>query len=289
MAIVQALLLSLLYAALGAGFLLALPVLLGWRAKRYPQALVPIALGLGFMLGYARLLEQWPPPFPPIDSTRWIFYLLVPVALWGGFLNLKQPPTWLVWGARICLSGCAQFLLLRPLSEGSLASTWLFWVIGIALLTTFVWSGLDRLAEQQGSLLQPFTGSIVAAASGVLLMFAHSVVLSQQALILAVLMGLVFLLGLIQPRTHWRGLWGVPIIGLSMLWSGGSFFAELSPAVLLLLPVLFCPWLAETPWLRNKPIWLRRGLPLLLAIFLSGVAVGGVILSQPPDNSSGYY
>jgi len=300
MAIVQALISSLLFALIGGGLLLGLPLLLNLAQKRqegnYPHWLIPPALALGFVLGFGRLFEIWAPPFPPVDSTQWIFYLLPLGALWGGFQATKAPSRWLNLAMRLGLSGLSQALVLSPLRESAGPTSWLLWSAGLALLSTALWTGLDRQAQADGSVWQILTGTGVAAALGALLMLGHSVVLSQQALILAGLMGLVFLLGLLQRQVwrkngpgDWRGFWTVPLLGLAMLASGGRFFADLSPAVLLLMPALFTPLLSNSPWLAAKPDWLKRGLPLLLSILLCGLAVGGVVMSQPPDTTGGYY
>ncbi len=295
MAIVQSLIFSLLFALCGGGLLLGLPLLLRGRLRKrgeYPQWLIPPALALGFALGFGRLFEIWAPPFPPVDSTTWIFYLLPLGALWGGFQAAKTPPQWLNFAIRLGLSALSQALVLSPLRESAGPQSWLIWSAGLALLTAFLWTGLDVQAQADGGVWQILTGTGVAAALGALLMLGHSVVLSQQALILAGLLGLVFLLGLLQRRQNgqgdWRGIWSVPLLGLGMLASGGRFFADLSPAVLLLVPALLMPLLSNSPWLAAKPLWLKRGLPLLLSILLCGLAVGGVFLSQPPDTSGGY-
>jgi hypothetical protein len=288
MAIVQSLIFSLLFALCGGGLLLGLPLLLGQRDEKYPQWLISLALALGFALGFGRLFEIWAPPFPPVDSTTWIFYLLPLGAFWGGFQASKTPPHWLNFAMRLGLSGLSQALVLSPLRESAGPQSWLIWSAGLALLTTVLWTGLDVQAQADGSVWQILTGTGVAAALGALLMLGHSVVLSQQALILAGLLALVFLLGLLQKREHWQGVWSVPLLGLALLASGGRFFADLSPAVLLLVPALLTPLLSNSPWLAEKPLWLKRGLPLLLSILLCGLAVGGVFLSQPPDTSGGY-
>lgn len=289
MAIVQALIASLLFALIGGGLLLGLPFALGKRGENYPHWLVPPALALGFVLGFGRLFELWAPPFPPVDSTQWIFYLLPLGALWGAIQSNKQLPTWLVWASRLGLSGLGQALALSPLRESAGPQSWLLWSVGLALLAAVLWAGLDRQAQISGTGWQILTGAGVAAALGGLLMLGHSVVLSQQALILSGLLGLVFLLGLLQKRENWNGVWGIPLMGMALLASGGRFFADLSPAVLLLVPALLTPLLSESKWLAAKPEWLRRGLPLVLSIVLCALAVGGVFLSQPPDTSGGYY
>lgn len=293
MAIVQSLIYSLLFALFGGGLLLGLPLLLGQRGEKYPQWLISPALALGFALGFGRLFEIWAPPFPPVDSTMWIFYLLPLCAIWGGFQAAKTPPRWLSVALYFGLSGLSQALVLSPLRESAGPTPWLLWTVGLALLSTALWVGLDYQAESEGSVWQILTGTGVVAALGALLMLGHSVVLSQQALILAGLLGLVFLLGLLQRRQNgqgdWRGVWSVPLLGLGMLASGGHFFADLSPAVLLLVPALLTPLFSNSQWLAAKPLWLKRGLPLLLSILLCGLAVGGVFLSQPPDTSGGYY
>ncbi|MGE3727775.1 MAG: hypothetical protein AB7I41_19605, partial [Candidatus Sericytochromatia bacterium] len=52
----------------------------------------------------------------------------------------------------------------------------------------------------------------------------------------------------------WRGVWAGPLLGLALLASGGRFFADLAPAVVLLLPALLTPLLSNSPWLTANPI-----------------------------------
>lgn len=289
MAIVQALIASLLFALGGGGVLLGLPLLLGRRAERYPHWLIPLALALGFALGFGRLFEQWAPPFPPVDSTQWIFYLLPLAAIWGSVQTRKAFPKGLQIGMRFILSGLGQFLVLSPLRESAGGQSWVLWALALTLVSTLLWTGLDKQAQSPQPAWQILTGSGVAAALGALLMLGHSVVLSQQALILAGLLALVFFLSWLLKPENAQGFWAVPVLGFSLLASSGHFFADLSPAVFLLAPALLMPLLSQTPFLQNKPLWLKQGVPLMLSVLICALAVGGVYLSQPPDTSGGYY
>lgn len=286
MAIVQALLYSLLLGWGCAGLILALPLLLGRRGERYPQGLVPLALALGYAAGTARLLEIVWPAFPPVDATQWIFWLLIPALLVGSLQARRMLSPGLQIGLNLLTLVPAQLLLLSPLREGSGLSVWLLWGGGAGLLSTLLWFSQEGLSRREP--LSPLlNGAWLSGVSGGLLMLGHSVILSQQALLLAGLLAAVAVLRLFIPATALAGSWSVPMLVLSLLWSGGRAYADLSPAVLLLIPALLAPWLAQTRLLQSQPAWSRWGLPLLISVVLAGLALAVVLLTQPAGG--GYY
>lgn len=287
MAIIQALFISLLLGWSCAGLLLGLPLLLGYKRERYPQGLVPIALALGYTVGTARLLEIIWPAFPPVDATQWIFWSLIP-ALLLGFVQIRWPLSLTVQtGLHLLILVPSQLLLLSPLRESNGFSSWLLWSLLTGVFTALLCLSQELLSSRD-PFLPLFNGAGVAGFSGVLLMLGHSVVLSQQALLLSGLLGAAGLLQFRFRRAVMGGRWIVPMLVLSMLWSSGRAYADLSPAILLLIPALLAPWLGQMRFLKSRPLWIQRIIPLLISFLLSALATGIVFIAQEFWGSDAY-
>jgi hypothetical protein len=273
-------LISSLLIAWGTAVLCLLPFRNSWRRVR-----VPLAFGFGFAAGYLRLMEQWWLPFPPTDSTQWLFFLMLPLMLWGLIQSRGFVPFWGASLLRLVLCGGGWLLLLAPLQASE--RLWLPIALGCAGISALIWSVLERPHAQTGW-TAGLTGVMVSGTSALLLMLGHSVVLTQQALILTGLQALLLLPGLRTPTSPSESRL-IVIPGLALLWGAGRFFADLSPWVLLLIPALLAPELAGLKMFARRSAIMRQGLLLGASLLCCALAAAATWLSQPAVTPGSYY
>ncbi|HLS27764.1 MAG TPA: hypothetical protein VK041_03885 [Opitutales bacterium] len=273
-----------LFAPLIASFAITIFILFLARtvAHRSPQAASylaeSIAPGAGFLGG--SLQVRGFPKFPPIDSTGWLWWMIVLILLLAPFRKRLPgfekifPPT-----ALAILS----FLLLKPFigrswngfeTVASIVGTFLIWFVGYFLI------GRIRHAPRPSQPL--FLLAIGTMALAILLTLSGTLSYGLYALALSDVIAASALWS-IRPflRTPLLDsgpaaiVIAIPWIGLLL---GGYFFAQL-PVVAAILAVFALTTFAlpEIPKLRRLPAvpffllqltWLL--LPLLLAIFSTG-------------------
>jgi hypothetical protein len=209
-----------------------------WRKAASPSGTIgagALAIGLAYAAGYAALVG-WP-PFPPVEATQWILYLLVAAA---GLCLLERmtsrPPNWLLWGFRVGLVAVALVLILRPMmtyswSPGRTA----VWLAGLCILALVFWLELEWVLPGVEALSSWFVLTIVAVGCSLCLAVSGSLLLGQLGGVLAAAAaGATFPAFLPGGRTIDRASVRVPAVILTCLLLSGYFYSEL-PAISALL------------------------------------------------------
>lgn len=279
MAITLAILSAVLMAVAVAG------VLLGTGLRRTPNqngafrayGWLNSALVFGFLAGYARILEASSPPFPPIDVTHWIYYVAL-AALLPMQLFAFQSHRWAL-GFLLPLLFATPVLLSWPLFAQA-AFPWGL-VLGVGLLNLTLPHFLDRALPQQPARGPAFAFACISGTLAMQLgLFARSALLSELALILGALQGLVWLLSL-QDRhvslTH--GYHVLTILVTTSLGLVGALYANLTWEALPLIPALAAPLLVYVPAVRTlSPRFVQAlGVGLTLLLCLSALGLGFVL------------
>jgi hypothetical protein len=254
------------------GFLAALILLLALIPKLTPRAglILLLSLTTAFVFSFMHLFDR--PPFPPIESTAWLFYLplaLFPIALiadFAGFRLLALPilflsPTLILWP------------ILR--NDNSFAES--FTIIAFLSLASFLsYLSLTELSPRIGGRSMHLILLLLLAASAQILMMSSSQTLGQTGLILA-----AALLGALPLAWYLKiPLTPGPLLLVLLLWHGlliaGHFTAGLTPLnALLLILSPHLAWAAEfraKRWPKVAQISLRFAavfIPMLSAQFIA--------------------
>lgn len=255
---------------------------------------LPLAIISGFGVTYTHMLNLWWVPFPPTDSTRWIFFWGFPTLV---FALLKSRKNWGLLQnslAYLGLTGGLTLLVLWPLlfpkqPEFTPALWWGYWVIW-TLGFTLVACVLEAFAQADTS---PLTSGILANGVGSLSLFilwGYSASLSQLALTLALLMGVLFFLNLFFKLDLSRGTLSAFYLPLCGIIVSAYHFAEL-PGWSALLPVSWLGWfLPKMPWLQAQRKWLVWVVSLGSVCCLNALCLGMYYwLFESALESSPYY
>jgi hypothetical protein len=224
------------------------------------------ALVFGFLAGYARILEASSPPFPPIDATHWLYYAAL-AALLPMQLFAFQRRRWAL-GFLLPLLVATPLLLSWPLfSQPNFP--WIL-VLGVGFLNLTLPHFLDRALPQQAT---PGPALAFVCTSGTLAiqlgLFARSGLLSELALILAALQGLIWLLSW-QDRhvSLTRGYLVLTVLVTTSLGLLGAIYANLTWEVLPLTLALATPLLSQLPFVRQRSPRFGFGLTVGITLFL---------------------
>ncbi|MGN6627067.1 MAG: hypothetical protein ACTHLN_10650 [Tepidisphaeraceae bacterium] len=107
----------------------------------------PLAIGVGFLLGYG-LIGM--PRLPPGDGSDWLFWVAVPITLSGAAAAFVKPVGSLFFGA---MAGLVVYAVARPLVPGAISSAYAIEAAGVAALAGIVLCAGLRYAETR---LSPF-------------------------------------------------------------------------------------------------------------------------------------
>lgn len=246
--------------------------------QRFEWLLSPLAVGAGYLTAHVFISGM--PPFPPTDSTHWLFYFaLLGVAL-GWLAELPADYRWL-WGALgLLLLGWLMVLGFKPLLESGYWSAW-NGVRIILLLTLATWLLMVLIApigEQERGAGLPFLLATLGGLSAGLIFYHKSALLGQLAGSLGAVLGIaVPLSGVVRGFRLGRGAVALTLMLMAWLWSMAYGYAEL-PAHFLALLYLTGVSLAISrlhPLSRLRPmalflvrlmlLLLLLGIPLLLS------------------------
>jgi hypothetical protein len=232
-----------------------------WRSQRTPAGGEwggPLALGAGFAAGYLALFGR--PPFPPIDSTDWLFFLAVLLAVSGVIDGLWRLPGWLRCVVGLAVAALTVTSLLSPLVR----NTWgpaegAAWLAALAAIVWLVWSSLDALAGRDGNDSLVLQLVAVSGMASLVLMLSGSLKLAQLGGAQTAALGASLLVSLVsRSRGFARGAIPVFVVLSSGLMISGHFFASLTAANALLLGAapLLC-WIDQIPTVHNLRRWQR--------------------------------
>lgn len=229
-----------------------------------------ISLTIAFVFPYMHLFDR--PPFPPVESTSWLFYLTIfifPIAVFLDFISFR--------------------LLALPLFF--LSTTLILWPIlrndhsfpEFATIITFISSAsflsylsLTQLSPRIGGRSSHLIFLFMLAASAQILLMSGSQTLGQTALILT-----AALVGALPLSLYLKiSLTPGPTLLILLLWHAfliaGLFTANLTPLNAILLTIApHLAWAAESRaknWPKPAQITLRFAavfIPMLIAQFMA--------------------
>ena len=253
-------------------FLAAAILLIALIPKLRPRApiILLLSLTIAFLFPFMHLFDR--PPFPPAESTAWLFYLpiaLLPIALiidFTSFPLLSLPMLFL-----------SSTLILWPIlrNDNSFAES-LTIITFLSLASVLSYLSLTRLSPRIGGRSMHLILLLLLAASAQILIMSSSQTLGQTALILA-----AALLGALPIAWYLKiPFTAGPLLLIVLLWHGlliaGHFTAGLTPinAILLILSPHLA-WAAEfraKRWPKFAQISLRFAavlIPMLSAQFIT--------------------
>jgi len=226
----------------------ALALIAGWRVGRRRLSASasrsyagPLAVGLGFVAGYAALFE-WP-ALPPHESLEWLPWCALPLAACGMF-EAASPSL----GARVLAASAWSPLIVTligwPLVGGAGLSAWAAAGITLALFSLVIAS--EELANRVSAARLGAMYLAVALLASATLTISGSLRLGQIALVLAATQaGALIARPLLGRAGEGRGVSLVFYVLLTGLLGYGWLFSELSAAsAALLLTAPQVGWLA---------------------------------------------
>ncbi len=206
---------------------------IGGKSDASRSAAAAVGLGLGYLTGHLRILG--PPLLPPVDTTQWLFYVLI-LSVAAGL--------WLAVGAR--WGTLAAAIPAAGLLGATLGPMWTYhwgageaaiWGLGLFAALLLLWLSQDRLASvspegPQQSLVFLWVAFAVSAVLGL----SATALLAMLAAALAAGLGVLALISFFSlvPSGGWRLVAFVVLAGLLL---NGLFYAQLTGwnAVLLAL------------------------------------------------------
>jgi hypothetical protein len=204
---------------------------------RFGWLLSPLAIGAGYLVAHI-LLNRGVPPFPPTDSTHWLFYFaLLGIGL-GWLAELPADYRWL-WGSLGLLSlGWLMVLGFKPLLESGYWAPWSGARI-ILLLTLATWLLMVLAApmgEQERGAGLPFLLATLGGLSAGLIFYNKSALLGQLAGSLGAVLGMGVLMSWVMRGFQLgRGAVALALLLMALLWSMTYGYAELPAHFLALL------------------------------------------------------
>jgi hypothetical protein len=131
---VEILEITALYAVLVPGTVTGVALLL------FPKRLSPLAIAFGYWAGYYAI-QGWP-QFPPVESTQWLPWIVVAMALLGLARLSQSQNTWRYWLLALLSLVAAHYLLLLPAFEYSWGlAEGLGWLSVLVAASLLFWAG----------------------------------------------------------------------------------------------------------------------------------------------------
>lgn len=253
---------------------LAIALLFGavawWR--RLP-GLAPLAVGLGFLAGYASSLGATGgfglPHLPPADGTDWLFWTTLPAMLLG-IITARLGWRWLTVLATC--AGLAVWAILHPLVPGSLSN---IAILGLALaaglLGVILATVLSFAADRIGHTWVTLALSVIVGGTGVVVLASNLRTTGVYGL------GAGAAIFALAPFARsLRATGGLAILAVSILLgllTCGRFYPDPGVSLLGLVILLAAPLLTLAGFVvPGKRPWLR-GLTSLLAVTLAVAAI----------------
>lgn len=229
-----------------------------------------VSLAAGYLAG--QVLSIGVPPFPPVESTQWLFVLACLSVLPGLF-----GPGILRWG----LAGIVGAVLLSVTLAPMIRYHWTtgeaaVWIGGVFAILTALWCLLDSLAsrEDSGTLLLS-TFLVVGLGSAVLMALSATTLLAHLATVMVAGLSALFVSSL-RFRVSARGWLPVALTVLAGLALNGHLYARLSGwNVLWLTSALLSAWFVRVRWLQARPPWQRITITLVPVVIITALAVAG--------------
>jgi hypothetical protein len=251
-----------------------------------PRALAPYTIG--FLAGYYAV--QGVPPFPPVESTQWLFWLTIGlfVLAWTPVFALNKG--WLRLCVVLGVTIPSLYLLLMPAFQYSWTlPVALGWMSVLAVAVIILYLGLSisdkRTLETGGDrYIAAAVLLAVTATNALILGVSGSVVISQLAAVHASIVGAMFVVMLIR-RDEKVFVSQIPfsVLLVSGLVAVGWYFVE--------VPILCGFLLCTTPWVaKTYPFMIRKGwskaagytVVLLLCLIPLGLALYLALEASPP-------
>lgn len=244
--------------------------------RPYSWLLLPLALATAYMAGYLGLWER--PPFPPIDTTNWIFYLPIFAVAVGLLISPMRFPRMLANLLVALLYFTSILALLKPtLQTISFAeSAELVVMLTLAGFLSFV--SINTLATRDCSSSIHLVMFVIVAGTAQVILMSGTVYIGKTALALAAALGggLPFVWWF---AISWRRATTLLVL---LLWHAflisAYYFSMLTPLGAMLLAIApHLAWLAEGPRVQSWPkiprILFRLTIPLIPMLIAQTLAL----------------
>jgi hypothetical protein len=209
-----------------------------------------IALALCGAFAVAYIGTSGRPKFPPVEAQGWLVYLGIVVVL------IAIASTWLRWPvavASIVIVAVMAWLIARPTARSLEPSVFWTGVAATAAVTIVWWALMERLASRRPGGGLPLLMMMWAGAAALTVINAHSASLGLVAGTIAVVLGVIGVIGLWLRKVSLSrgGMLALAVLVLGIMLAG-HFFADLTRFELILLAVApLAMWIAEIPPLRR--------------------------------------
>jgi hypothetical protein len=192
-----------------------------------------VGLGSAYAAGHWGIFG-WP-PFPAIEATQWIVYVVLVAAALGLLESRIELTTAPRWTLRVALVSASLWLWLRPLVdyawEPVQAVTRL---VLLGLLALAFWAELELVSPRLARGSSWLVLLLVSIGSALALALSGSLALGQLAGVLCAGLGAGFVAALLPGGRRAEGL-PVVAVALAGLWLVGHFYSELPATSALLL------------------------------------------------------
>jgi hypothetical protein len=239
---------------------------------------MPLAVGAGFLAGYALIGV---PKLPPRDGTDWLFWLAVPVT---AAATIDETPAARRRGLRngiAPLVGVVTWVILQPLSASLDLPIRVGAAVGFAAAAYVVLLALSDVAPRLGPTTILAALCVTVGASAVVLLSTNTRILGIYGIAAAMALGPVA--ALVGPMRSGRSVAIVTMSLLSGLLAGGHFYADpgiswLQAGVLFLAPAVVVIG-SKIPVGRH--VWARGVVSLtLVALVVSAVMIPAAISAK---------
>ncbi|MFN7965948.1 MAG: hypothetical protein U0V87_09720 [Acidobacteriota bacterium] len=244
-----------------------------------------IAVGAGFLAAQAGF--QGLPPFPAVQATQWVFWVVAVTCLVG---VLWPTTTWLRWTTRVVLVGLALSLGLRSLvAHQWTAGQSVLWLLTLGVLTLLYWGGLSLNASalERGAWF-PILLQVSGAGAALSLVLTGSAVLGVLAGAATATCGAAMVAALIWREWPFQKYLMAPfVIAVGMLSVNGKFFSDTPSGcgVLLAIGPVAAHLLVKSLAGRvseRRATWLRVA---VVGVFSLAAIVLAAINQPAPDES----
>lgn len=249
----------------------------------WSQTLQGLSLAAGFVAGALYAYHGWP-TFPPIDSTHWVLWGLIPTLLASGLAIYL--PRWirLRFGLR-CLLGAGLFYLIYF----PLRSTGPLWLVCLGMgVTAVAWAcwglGSESVRFQVPIWVSVLNAQILSLGSLFLFLAGSSALLAQLAAVVMVSLIPALCMGFVSQRSRFYPP-DLLFFLLAALWIAALLFSSLQALAVLLLLALAFPLLAKAFF----PIRWQNSYGWAGVLFLTCVWVGGCVFWAYPAGPELYY
>jgi hypothetical protein len=240
---------------------------------------MPLAVGAGFLAGYALIGV---PKLPPRDGTDWLFWLVVPVTALGAFdatrFGSRRVPRHLL---APLAAGLVAWAIVLPLSATVRMPLHLGMALALAALAYVVQLVLSYAGQRLGATMIVAALCVTVGASAVVLLSTNTRILGIYGIAAAIALGPVA--ALVGPMRAGRSVAVVAMALLAGLLAGGHFYADPGitwpqAGVLFVAPAMVAVG-SRIPVGRH--VWARGVVSLLLVVAVVGaVAIPAALAAK---------